>query len=284
MKGPAVRSYLAVSCLTLAIAASMLQGQRLQDRIDAVRAQDQRRAQHVQPEQPVTPGIPQKMGMLIDEVAFDHTQAYDAFNWWAMRTEIPTVIDWNAMEIDGVDRTQEITLELQTVPARLLLDVLMRQTSPEIELIYEETPWYVQVMTKRHANRHPVMRVYDVSGMVMRIPHFNNAPSFNLTDALSNTSSGGGRGGGGGSQGLFTDTKDNEEDPPNKTEQGQGLADMIRNSIEPGIWQTNGGEYSSVRYYNGRLIVNAPLYVHRQIGIPTAPVYMPGLPGEYLED
>jgi general secretion pathway protein D len=292
-----MRTMLAVAFVTLAVPFSSLQAQRLQDRIDAVRAQDQRRAQQrEQAAQPPPLLIPQKMSSLIDEVTFDQTQASVAFNWWAARTGIPLVIDWNAMENDGVDPAQPITMELQTVPARLLLDALIRQASPDIQLIYEATPWYVQVMTKRQANRHPVMRVYDVADMVMHIPNFTNAPNFNLTSALSNTNSGGGGGGGGsagggsgggGSSKLFSNSNNSgneKEDLPSKTERGQGLADTIRNSIEPSIWQTNGGEFSSVRYYNGRLIVNAPLYVHRQIGIPVARVRQPGLQGGYLQD
>jgi hypothetical protein len=68
---------------------------------------------------------------------------------------------------------------------------------------------------------------------------------------------------------------------PTKNESGQSIAEMIRNTIEPDIWQENGGLYASARYYDGRLIVNAPLYVHRQIGIPTVEAYVPGSVGGY---
>ena len=278
-----------VLCLAGVSTASTLHAQSLQDRIKAVREQDRQRAKRsVQNEPQDTPTISQKMSILIDQVALDQTEARDAFNWWSSRTGIPMVIDWNGLELEGIDPSQPVTMELQTVPARLLLDAIMRQASPFTELIYEETPWYVQVMTKNQANRNPVMRVYDVSDMVMSIPHFTDAPSFNLTDALSNTNSGGGgrNSGSGGSQGIFEDNDDNGEgrDQPTKSERGQGLADMIRRSIEPGIWQANGGQYASVRYYNGRLIVNAPMYVQRQIGIPVAPLRTPRLRGQSLND
>ncbi len=262
-----MKRVLAVTCLTLTVWATDARAQSLQDRIDAVREQRQQAAQQTQPEN--TLEIPRKMSTIIDDVYFDHTPARDVFNWWSSVTGIPLVIDWNAMELEGIDPEQPITLDLKTVPARLLLDVLMSSASPEIELIYEATPWYVQVMTKRQANRHPVLRVYDVADMVMAIPNFNNAPSFDLTSALSNTNSGGGGGSGSSGSQLFTDNDDeDEDDQPTKSESGQNLADTIRETIEPDIWQANGGQFSSVRYYDGRLIVNAPLYIHRQIGIP----------------
>lgn len=269
-----MKRVLALTCLTLTLWTPAALAQSLSDRISAVREQrrqaEQRQQEHLEAQVQESLQIPRKMGVIIDDVFIDQTSAEDAFNWWSERTGIPLVINWGAMELEGIDREQIITLDLKTVPARLLLEVLIRQASPHIELIYEVTPWYVQVTTKRQANRHPVMRVYDVSDMVMRIPNFTHAPRLNLTDALSNTSSGGGGGGSGGSGGqIFGDNDDaEEEDLPTKTESGQNLADMIRNTIEPDIWQTNGGQFSSLRYYNGRLIVNAPKYVHKQIGIP----------------
>jgi hypothetical protein len=261
------------------------QAQSLQDRISAVREQRERQAlqQEAQP-QPESQQIPRKMGILFDEVFFDQTPAREVFQWWSATTEIPLVIDWNGMEIDGVDPEQGITLNLQTVPAKLLLNVIMQQASPDADLIYEVTPWYVHVMTKRQANRNPVLRVYDVTDMVMTIPNFTNAPRFDLNEALSNTSSGGSGGGGGGgsSDSLFGDSEDNEEEEPTKNERGQNIADMIRQTIEPDIWASNGGVYASARYYDGKLIVNAPMYVHRQIGIPVVAAYRPGAAGGYV--
>ncbi len=262
-----MKHVLAVMCLTLAVWATDTRAQSLQDRIDAVREQRQQDAQRPQAPPQDSPQIPLKMRKIIDEVFIDQTPARDVFSWWSTTTDIPLVINWDAMELEGIDPEQPITLDLKTVPARLLLDVLMSSASPDIELIYEATPWYVQVMTKHQANRHPVMRVYDVADMVMSVPNFNNAPRFDISSALSNTNSGGG--GGGGSSELFTtDDSEDEDTQPTKVESGQNLADTIRQTIEPDIWQANGGQFSSVRYYEGRLIVNAPLYVHKQIGIP----------------
>lgn len=273
-----MKRVLALTCLTLTLWSTCASAQSLSDRITAVREQRRQAAQqqqdHLQAQAQESLQIPLKMSTIIDDVFIDQTSAEDAFNWWSARTQIPLVINWDVLAIEGIDREQLITLDLKTVPARLLLDVLMRQASPHVELIYEATPWYVQITTKRQANRHPVMRVYDVSDMVMRIPNFTNAPRLDLNQALSNTNSGGSGGGGSGGGGsgggdLFGENDDEEDDDvPTKTESGQNLADMIRNTIEPDIWQTNGGQFSSVRYYNGRLIVNAPMYVHRQIGIP----------------
>lgn len=264
-----------LTCLIFSVVVSDAQAQSLEERIKIVREQ---RSQVAQPEvvvvQPESLHIPRKMGILIDEVFFDQTPARDVFNWWSTMTEIPLVINWNGLELDGIDPQQGITLDLKTVPARLLLNVIMQQASSEVELIYEVTPWYVHVMTKRQANRNPVLRVYDVSDLVLTIPNFTDAPSFDLNDALSSSSQG--SGGGGSSSGLFGDQSDEQEnDRPTKNERGQNIADMVRQTIEPDIWQTNGGFYASARYFDGKLIVNAPMYVHRQIGMPVSTAFQP---------
>lgn len=275
-----------VTCLILTAVVSDAPAQSLAERIAIVKDQRNQAAaqqQQAQSPQPESLQIPMKMGVVIDEVFFDQTPARDVFNWWASKVDVPMVIDWNGMELEGIDPEQGITLDLKTVPARILLDVMMRQASPDVELIYEVTPWYVQVMTKRQANRHPVLRVYDVSDIVMTIPNFTNAPRMDLNEALSNTNSGGsGGGGGGGGGGLFGDEEDeDEDDEPTKDESGRNVAELIRQTIEPDIWQENGGQYASARYYDGRLIVNAPMYVHRQIGMPTVSGYVPGSVGGY---
>ena len=42
--------------------------------------------------------------------------------------------------------------------------------------------------------------------------------------------------------------------------------DIIRDSVEPDGWVNAGGDWASMRYYVGTLIVRAPDYIHRQIG------------------
>lgn len=277
------------ACLILTAVVSDAPAQSLAERIAIVKDQrNQAASPQTQVPQPQSLQIPQKMSVLIDEVLFDQTPARDVFNWWASRVDVPMVIDWDGMALEGINPEQGITLDLRTVPARILLDVMMRQASPDVELIYEVTPWYVQVMTKRQANRNPVLRVYDVSDIVMRVPNFTSAPSFDLNEALSNTNSGGsgnsgGGGGGGGGGGIFSDDDedDDEDDEPTKAQSGESIANLIRQTIEPDIWQENGGAYASVRFYDGRLIVNAPMYIHRQIGMPTVSGYTPRSIGGY---
>lgn len=258
------------------LVATKAPGQSLQDRIASVRRQ-RATVQQLDAPAPQRNSIGRKLGDLIERVEFDANEAKEAFQWWSLTSDIPLVIDWNGLELEAIDRTAPIILRLRNLPAGQVLALLIRQIEvPGVELIIQSTPWYMEVMTKTQANRQTVIRVYDVRDLLCAVPNFTNPPDFDLNEALSNTSSGGsggGRGGGrGGSSGrLFGDSAsdDDAQDLTTRAERVEELVQLIRDSIEPDIWQLNGGEYASIRYLQGRLIVNAPQYVHDQIGVPT---------------
>ena len=50
-----------------------------------------------------------------------------------------------------------------------------------------------------------------------------------------------------------------------ETEQAYTLVDLIRMVIEPDGWRANGGDWASIQFYQGALIVRAPDFIHRQI-------------------
>ena len=253
--------------LMLGLLAPPAFGQRLSERIENMK---RRQARAVDADAQRMAILRNRLRDIVQDVNIQDATAREAFAWFSRTTEVPVVIDWAALELDGIDPDQRITLSLRSIPAGRLLGVLMQQLSataitPESELIFELTPWYVQVMTKGQANRKPVTRVYDVADLVVEIPTFDDAPSFDLNDALSNTNSGGSN----QSSNIFDDDdRDSREERKTKQQRGEELAQLVRDTIEPTIWQANGGTVGSIKYLNGRLIVRAPLYVQRQIGIP----------------
>jgi hypothetical protein len=217
----------------------------------------------------------QLMRQTMTSVDFDDIPGKMALEIWANQTNVPLVINWNALEAQGVDPNQPVSLTLGKVPAETVLQLILQQIHPDPlgndELLLDVQQWYIRVMTKEDALRRSTTRLYFIGDLLMDIPNFDNAPGFDLNDALSNTSTGGsnGSGGGGGqSQGLFgdDDRNDREEERLTKAEKAERIADMIRNTIEPDIWRENGGRYGSVRYYRGMLVVKAPEFVHEQIG------------------
>lgn len=250
--------------------------QSLDQRIEQLR-QQQRAERAQQPQQSQRQSIRQRLNMPLQDVQIEAMSAREAFTWWSEQASIPLVIDWEALMLDGVDPDQPVSVRLQHVPADHLLRMLMQQAAPpEVRLVREPTPWYVRVMTRRQANRELVVRIYDVNDLVMVIPNFDEPPTLGSGSGRAGRGGGqrggrsGGRGGGGQrggtGGGLFGDTARDEEDT--RQEHGEQLANMVRETVEPDIWAETAGGESSVRYFDGRLIVRAPRYVHRQIGRP----------------
>jgi len=244
-------------------------GQSLSDRISHVRKQQQAQAAQESAEaqalaQQIADGMRRPMSMQLRGVPLR-----DAFEQWSRQSGVPLVIDWRAMALDGVDESVPIDLEMIDVRADTLLLYLMDGASQDLRFVAEVQPWGVQLRSRERASRDVMTRVYDVRDLLVDVPHFDDAPSMDLRDALSNTRSGGGGSEGGSSSGVFRiDDFSDKERPLTKQERGDLLVELVRESIESDLWRANGGEHSSIRYRGGLLIVRAPLYVHMQIGRP----------------
>jgi len=206
------------------------------------------------------PSIAELMVKPLRGVDFEEVPAREAFKWWARATNIPLVIQWEALEGAGIDSQQPITLKLNHATAASVLSLMLKITdTQEQTLLAEITPWWVRVMTKEQANAEPIVRIYEVMDLTHPIPNFDDAPSFDLSEALSSTNE--------DSSSLFgSDDDDSGEVTKTRSELGQELAETVRATIEPDLWLANGGTVASVRYIRGYLIVKAPIYVHQQLG------------------
>lgn len=253
-------------------------GQRLQDRIDHIQHPIELDAPHSAKE--YESNIRHRLAMTINLVNIEGKSARDVFQWWSDITGIPLILNWDSMNFDGIDPEQPLYLRLSHTTARHLLLIMMQQMAngagiDDAVLLASRTRWYVQIMTKRQANRCPVIHVYHVHDLMMPIPNFSRAPSFNLNDAMSNGSNSS------SSSEIFDGNSQDRKDSMTKRKRGQELADLIRNSIEPDLWQANGGNVAMVTYLDGRLIVKAPLYIHQQIDVPVTTPHRPGPSGHF---
>jgi len=94
---------------------------------------------------------------------------------------------------------------------------------------------------------------------------------------------GGGRGGGGGSYGgggggsyggsggsgggMFGSSNTNTQ-TKEKDAKAKELIELIKETVQPDTWKDTGTGKSSIRFFNGNLIVTAPRSVHEEIGGP----------------
>ena len=213
---------------------------------------------------------------MFEQVMITNIPARDTLNWWSRTTGINLVVNWRGLEEFNIDPQTPINVDLHHARIGQVLTTILSQMSLQEPLIYKTTRYYIEVLTKEQANRLTETLTYDISDLLAVAPNFNTAPKFDLNAAMSNTNSGGSgttysnrSGASGLSSGIFADNDIDDQGPKKKRVQhGEELAQLIRDTIEPKIWTSHGGEYAFIRYHQGLLVIKAPQYIHEQIGLP----------------
>jgi general secretion pathway protein D len=185
-------------------------------------------------------------------------------------------VNWNALELVGIDQDSLVTISLSRVPAEQLLRLVLEQVSADAfdddKAGFTISEGIVKISTLRDLKSETDTRVYDIRDLLVQVPNFTNAPGFDLNEALSNTSSGGsnqnsgggGSGGSGGEGGLFGDDDDQEEeDLPSRQELVDQIVELINTTVgDPDEWLD---EESTLTELNGNMIIKTTGDNHRQI-------------------
>ena len=218
--------------------------------------------------------LSRRMGKLLGPVDLDGVPAREAFAWWAETTGVQLVINWKAFANEGIDPDTPINVNLKVASAATVLRLMMEQTAQDGQpLIFEVKPWFIRIMTRRAALRHPVTRVYYIGDLLVRVPNFSGAPGVgqSSSDGTSSNSnnSGSSNSDNDNDNDQNQDDDDDGEESLSTTERADQIAQLIRDTIEPDIWIANGGEFASITYLQRKLVVRAPEFVQRQIGDAT---------------
>ena len=221
---------------------------------------------------------------------FTDTPARDAINYLKTVLGIDIIGRWNDDRVGlGLDPDSPINLKAENQNALTVLEIVLSQCEDLEESTWQLRNGYVEVGTKERlaAKNAQELRYYPIRDLLFDPPMFDNAPSLDLDSALNQGNNGGtggggggggggfgggggggggtGGGGGGGGGSLFADP----DDPParvSEAEKAQEIINLILEIVEPDAWVDNGGDWASIRYYSGVLIVRAPDFVQRQIG------------------
>ncbi len=211
----------------------------------------------------------ERVAARLPEVELNDVTFRDALVWWSNVTGVSVVADWDEMELFGVDPRQRISLNVSGLSAGrvliLILDAGAPGADPEAIMIGEVHDRYVEVMTKAQANRHAYTVVYDAAEEALpTYDNFNDAPSFDLDSALEDQTEGGSNGS------FFGEGNENNDRDEERERTGEDIVELIRQVVEPELWEANGGEVARALYRRNRIIVRAPSYVHDQI--PLRPI------------
>ena len=172
-------------------------------------------------------------------------------------------VNWAALENAGVSKDTPVNLRLRGASLRKVLNLVLTEAAGGADtLSFYSADGVLEITTREIADQDMVTRVYPVQDLLVEVPDFNNAPDFNLQAQQS-----AGRGGGGGGGNLFGGGGGGgeENDQSSRIERAEQLITLITDTIQPDVWQANGGS-STIRFFQGNLIVRAPRSVHEALG------------------
>jgi hypothetical protein len=213
------------------------------------------------------------MNTRVPEITFESVPFEQVMDWIADLTGINVVVRWQQLEEYGIERDKPVSLKARNLKLSQVLWMIMNEAGgPEVKLAYRATGELLILSTHEDLGKDMIVKVYDVSDLLVRIPRFTNAAQLNPGQALNQAGQGGQGGGGGGGGGggqLFQD--DEEQGGDEAGDQGNAQADMqrlitvITDTIEPDSWVTAGG-LGNITPLRNQIIVRNSILVHQLLG------------------
>ncbi|HEX8343064.1 MAG TPA: hypothetical protein VF624_19330 [Tepidisphaeraceae bacterium] len=217
---------------------------------------------------PLARGAVPMLNKTLPEVRFQDVAFSDALEFLRDTTQMNLVIDWAALEQVGVGKDTPVSLRLRNAKVQKVMTLLLEAAGPGL-LAIDVDDNIVNVTTRIKADDKVITVVYPVADLLLEIPDFKG-PKMSLTDSNSGGGRNGGSGGSGSgssSGGLFNNENAEEngrETRRTRVERAEELIDLIKTTIRPEVWDTNGGR-ARIKYFNNNLIITAPRSIQSAI-------------------
>jgi general secretion pathway protein D len=194
----------------------------------------------------------------LPELRFDAIGFADVVDFLRDITGANIFVNWRALEAAGIDRNAPVTARLRDVKfSKALSTILSDVGGGTVKLGYTIDEGVITISTEEDLSKNTLTRVYDIRDLIIEVPDFSQAPTFNLQNQTNQTSGQGG--GGGGGQSLFGGgSGGGNNDTTNQRTRQQLVEDitkLITETVAPDSWRDAGGTVGSVRELSGQLIV-----------------------------
>ncbi|NNM27290.1 MAG: hypothetical protein HKO59_15115 [Phycisphaerales bacterium] len=264
------RTLLTISCL-LALLATPALAQSLSGRIQAVRQQHTQRAT-------VSPQVKTLQTLLYGRVTvnFDETPAREAIEFIANTLGVPIAgryLDDPAGH--GIDPDLPISLRAADLTGLDAIELVLEQCSADEPSTWQLTRRGLEVGTKERLSAPAArsLRTYPIEAMLFEPTRYDDAPKLGIFidnpvyDPYAGPYTPPGASGSFSSRGVVVNQSGRSgTGTPDRTARANELIELIIATVEPLAWIQNGGEWASVQYHDGFLVVRAPDYIHRQLG------------------
>jgi hypothetical protein len=218
---------------------------------------------------PETPSRRPRFG--VRSLDFEEVELAEVIKFLRTVSGLNMHVNWQAMQLSGVDKTTPITVKATGISIGRALDLVTDHVSGNKDK-FERIYWVVDrgvvmISTGTSLNTHTRTRVYDVAHILMAVPNFRGprlSTALPSQDRGSSSSSRSGSSSGRGDGGLFqddqgtTDRRDEGDDrQAQKKANRETLVQIIKEMIGDDMWYPQGK--GSVRTFGNQLIITQTL-------------------------
>ena len=208
-------------------------------------------------------------------------------------------IDWKALEAAGVTKDSVISTSLTEISLGDALGLVIQEAGPKTPVLTYIDMNVIQITTQAVADTKLITRTYDVHDLtgadisqILPQGSLGNTVQNNRNQNTQGSSTGGINYA--GTNNTNNQTNQNNQQNNNKNnnnnnsnnnqnnqsvsqqvlaaqkQSGADLVSLVKTSIRPDIWKDDkaGGGPATVVFYNGLLVVTAPIYIQEAIGGP----------------
>jgi hypothetical protein len=207
----------------------------------------------------------QLLNQRIPEVAFDGVPFEQVMDWVGEITGANVMVRWQTLTNAGLERDKPITIKVKNLRLSQVLWMIMNEAAgSDLKLAYRASGSLLILSTADDLGKEMVLKVYDVSDLLITAPRFTNAARMDPSQAMNQNQ---GMGGGGGGSQLFQGNQGYEQ---NQQQQATGadiqaLVTLITDTVEPDTWVAGGGT-GQIYAFRNLLVVYNNLLVHQRIG------------------
>jgi hypothetical protein len=188
-------------------------------------------------------------------IQIDEIEAEAVLETLAQELNVLMTVYWAKDAGDGCEREKKVSLQLRNQPAVVVLNRIVQQLgSEEHEAAWQLRDGVIEIGLKNKLSQKQFQRIetYPIIDLVFNLKNFSTTSQRNGTGGI--------------------------ESAVQKQQRIDAVIEKITKFVEPEVWEQNGGP-CTITNYNETLIVQAPNFVHRQLGgysfAPTKPEGMP---------
>lgn len=196
-----------------------------------------------------------KLRNRIPKLDFTNLEFKDVIEFFRTASNANFHVNWAALTAAGVDRSTPVNLSLTDVTVEKALQLVLQDLSTTTRVTFIIEDGVVKVSTRDDLAKTPIVRVYDIRDLIVRVPNFAG-PVIDLSSSFQN--GGGNNTGGGGSNPFGGGNNGNcgagEDNMITRTELVTQITDTITKTIDKDSWAP-AGTIGSIRELGGTLVV-----------------------------